>query len=96
MEYELLVDRVSLGVQRVTGGQNSEPCIEIRLTESVCKDAGIALLRPVYSYATELLTEDGKLIGSFDETQSAPIGDGCDFTLEHVAIKGGDIYIPLS
>jgi len=58
MDYELFVDGVSLGVYRVGGGPNNEPCIEINLTESVRAGASVALLRPVYGYATELLTTE--------------------------------------
>ena len=99
MEYELFVDGVSLGVYNVSGGPNNEPQIEIPLPESVRKEASIALLRPVYGYATELLTEHGELIGSLDEPQK-PIGDNggysCDFTFEQVTMEDCDIYIPLN
>lgn len=99
MDYELFVDGVSLGVYTVSGGPNNEPQIEILLPESARKDASIALLRPVYGYATELLTHDGKLIGSLDEPQMAPVntgGHGYDLTFEHVTMEGCDIFIPLN
>ncbi len=99
MEYELFVDGVSLGIYTVSGGPNNEPQIEILLPESARKEASIALLRPVYGYATELLTHDGKLIGSLDEPQKAPVntgGHGYDFTFEHVTMEGCDIFIPLN
>ena len=99
MDYELFVDGVSLGVYTVSGGPNNEPQIEIQLMESARKGASIALLRPVYGYATELLTEHGELIGSLDEQQK-PIGENggysYDFTFEHVTMEGCDIYIPLN
>ncbi|MBQ4610677.1 MAG: hypothetical protein IJB30_02990 [Clostridia bacterium] len=99
MGYELFVDGVSLGVYNVSGGPNNEPQIEIPLPESVRKEASVALLRPVYGYATELLTKYGELIGSLDEPQK-PIGDNggysCDFTFEFVTMEGCDIYIPLN
>lgn len=99
MDYELFVDGVSLGIYTVSGGPNNEPQIEIQLTESARKGASIALLRPVYGYATELLTEHGELIGSLDEPQK-PIGDNggysYDFTFEQITMEGCDIYIPLN
>lgn len=99
MDYELFVDGVSLGIYTVSGGPNNEPQIEIQLPESARKGASIALLRPVYGYATELLTEYGELIGSLDEPQK-PIGDNggysYDFTFEQITMEGCDIYIPLN
>ena len=99
MAYRYCLQCISLGVYNVSGGPNNEPQIEIPLPESVRKEASVALLRPVYGYATELLTKYGELIGSLDEPQK-PIGDNggysCDFTFEFVTMEGCDIYIPLN